>query len=321
MTWRHRRRLRRRRRRAGRTSPTGRRRPSTASTLSVAPGGTLGRARSQRGRQDHPHPGHDHLDATGPRPRASSTASTPSSTPHEVRRRIGVTGQYAGLDDFLTTAGEPASSSVASAGLRRHGPTAERGISSSRFELARHRRAPRRASCRAGHGAGSILPPAWSPHRPSCSSTSPPPGSTPPPARRCGRWSPSSPPPAPRSCSPPNTSKRPTGSPTTWSSCDHGRIAAHGTPAQLKSPDRRQDRPGHHPRAPPRPRCRQPTRCDRTRRARTRARLVHAGRRRHGRPTSSPRSPPRSDEMTDLDITSPSLDDVFFHLATTGAQT
>ena len=27
------------------------------------------------------------------------------------------------------------------------------------------------------------------------------------------------------------------------------------------------------------------------------------------------------DEMTDLDITSPSLDDVFFHLATTGART
>ena len=135
--------------------------------------------------------------------------------PDEVRRRIGVTGQYAGLDDFLTTL-ENLELIGRLAGLRAR-PEAAPGISSTGSSCTASPTAGW-ASCRAGHGAESISPPAWSPHRPSCSSTSPPPGSTPPPVRRCGRWSPSSPPPAPRWCSPPNTSKRPTGSPTTWSS-------------------------------------------------------------------------------------------------------
>ena len=102
---------------------------------------------------------------------------------------------------------------------------------------------------------------------------------------------------------------------------DHGRIAAHGTPSRAEDAGRRQDRAGHHPRAPASTRCPghpmrpNPSSADRVRG------LVHAGRRRHGRPARRPRSPADSDELTDLDITSPSLDDVFFHLATTGART
>ena len=51
---------------------------------------------------------------------------------------------------------------------------------------------------------------------------------------RCGTSSASSPTPVRPSCSPPNTSKRPTGSPTTSSCSTTVRVAARGTPAELK---------------------------------------------------------------------------------------
>ncbi len=136
--------------------------------------------------------------------------------PGEVRRRIGVTGQYAGLDDFLTDDGEP-----------RAGRPARWPRAAARGRARRPHRPLRpadlaaagSASCRAAPAAGSTWPPAWSARRRCCSSTSPPPASTRPPARRCGMSSPSSPPPAPRSCSPPSTWTKPIGWPTrSWSS-------------------------------------------------------------------------------------------------------
>ena len=60
------------------------------------------RARPQRRRQDHrgAHPGH----AAARRRRAAprSTATTSAATPHRVRQQIGLTGQYASVDEDLT---------------------------------------------------------------------------------------------------------------------------------------------------------------------------------------------------------------------------
>ena len=101
---------------------------------------------------------------------------------------------------------------------------------------------------------------------------------------------------------------------------DHGRIAAQGTPSELKKLSRRQDRHG-----PPSPRtasARYPAHPTRPNQPNTdvcasrftlpdvdtAARLVSV-------------IANGGNELSDLDITSPSLDDVFFHLAATGAPT
>ena len=116
----------------------------------------------------------------------------------QVRRRIGVTGQYAGLDEFLTGRENlelvgrlcGLGSAGSAPGGRTDRPARPRttspGVGSG--------------SCRADPGAASTWPPASSAPRPCCSSTNRPPASTPPPGWRCGTSSPNSPTPAPRWC-------------------------------------------------------------------------------------------------------------------------
>ena len=172
------------------------------------------------------------------------------------------------------------------------------------------------ASCPAGPAGESTWPPAWSPHRRCCSSTSPPPGSTRPPAtalwdgrRRAHRR------PAPRSCSPPSTSRRPTGSPTRSSSSTTAASPPRARPPSSSDLVGGKVVARHHPH-------------------RASTGLVPATVDRaavHGTPTTRRRSrsptppPPRrssarpragTGDVTDLEVASPSLDDVFFHLAT-----
>ena len=150
-----------------------------------------------------------------------------------VRRQIGLTGQYASVDEALTgtqnlvmigrlldlkpraakaraaellawfdleDAAEPPRPHL----LRRHAPA------------ARPRREPRRPP-------GGRLP-RRAHHR-----------ARPEQARRhVGRRPAARPPTARPSCSPPSTSRRPTSSPTTSSSSTTGRVIAHGTPEELK---------------------------------------------------------------------------------------
>ena len=138
-----------------------------------------GRPRPQRRRQDHPHPGPDHP-IRPDRGRVLVDGIDVVADPSQVRRRIGVTGQYAGLDDFLTTTREPGAGRPARrAGRRRPWPCQRPGRA---FRPARRRRP-------AGRGAVRRFPPPGRPgrqpgrpHRRCSSSTSPPPGSTRPPA-------------------------------------------------------------------------------------------------------------------------------------------
>ena len=121
------------------TSPTGRPRPSTGSTCvshRVAPwpcSVTTGPARPRLIR----------VMTTSRRPdrgRVVIDGVDAIEHPHEVRRRIGVTGQYAGLDDFLTTLREPRAHRSPGRPARR-GPRPRQG-SRRPVRAARHRRPP-----------------------------------------------------------------------------------------------------------------------------------------------------------------------------------
>ncbi len=102
----------------------------------------------------------------------------------QVRRRIGVTGQYAGLDEFLTGRENlELVGRLAGLGRRRPAPSRRAGRPA---RPRRRRRSAGSASCRAARGAASTSPPASSAHRRCCSSTNRPPASTRPPAPRCG---------------------------------------------------------------------------------------------------------------------------------------
>ena len=70
--------------------------------LDVARGIDARRARPQRRRQDHPDPGAHHPDPARPPGGCSVDGFDVVADADQVRRRIGVTGQYAGLDEFLT---------------------------------------------------------------------------------------------------------------------------------------------------------------------------------------------------------------------------
>ena len=106
--------------------------------------------------------------------------------PALVRRRIGVTGQYAGLDEFLTTA-ENLELMARLSGLRQDARARVTDLV-ERFDL--HPFASRRVgSFPAVPGAGSTWPRAWWLHQRCSSSTSPPPAWTRLHVRRCGTWS------------------------------------------------------------------------------------------------------------------------------------
>ena len=97
-----------------------------------------------------------------------------------MRRRIGVTGQYAGLDEFLTDVENL--ELVGRLGGLRSAARGRAGDLIERLRAARHRRPPGRRAVRRDHAAGSTSPPASWAHRRCCSSTSRPPASTRPPA-------------------------------------------------------------------------------------------------------------------------------------------
>jgi ABC-2 type transport system ATP-binding protein len=234
--------------------------------------------------------------------------------PAEVRRRIGVTGQYAGLDDFLTTF-ENLELVGRLAGLRG----AARGRAGDlvdRFEL--HGVFDRRVGELSGGTRRRVDLAASLVGSPSVLFLDEPTTGLDPAARQA-LW---------------KVVAELTAAGTTVVLTtqyleeadrladhvvvlDHGRIAAQGTPSELKSliggKIVRATLPAHRVSSLPRsPDATEPVEDGRVRvsftlaDAETAAQLVSviaAG----------------SDEMTDLDVTSPSLDDVFFHLATTGA--
>ena len=238
------------------------------------------------------------------------------SHPAEVRRRIGVTGQYAGLDEFLTTF-ENLELVGRLAGLRG----AARGRAGDlvdRFEL--HDVAGRRVGELSGGTRRRVDLAASLVASPAVLFLDEPTTGLDPAARQA-LWT---------------VVKELTATGMTVVLTtqyleeadrladhvivlDHGRIAAHGTPAQLKSliggKIVRVAIPAHHVRALPHaPDAIEPVDDGRVRLtftvadADTAAQLVGA-------------IAGRGDEMTDLDVASPSLDDVFFHLATTGVRT
>ena len=172
-----------------------------------------------------------------------SAASTWSATPDQVRQLIGLTGQYASVDEDLTgtenlRADRPPAGPVPA---RRQGPgraSCWSGSSSPTPPTGRPRPTP--AAC----GAGSTWRPAWSAARRCSSSTSRPPGSTRAAATRCGTW-----------CA----GWSPTGSTVLLTTqyleeadqladeiavVDHGRVIAQGTPGRAEVQDRRPDADG-----------------------------------------------------------------------------
>ena len=64
-------------------------------------------ARPERRGQDHGGPHPHHAARAGRRARPRSTASTSAPTPQGVRERIGLSGQYAAVDEYLTGLREP----------------------------------------------------------------------------------------------------------------------------------------------------------------------------------------------------------------------
>ena len=149
-----------------------------------------------------------------------------------MRRRIGVTGQYAGLDDFLTTC-ENLELVGRLAGLRG----AARGRASDlvdRFDLRGV--ADRRVGELSGGTRRRVDLAASLVGSPSVLFLDEPTTGLDPAARQA-LWTvvPSSPRPARRWCSPPNTSRKPTELADQVVVLDHGRIAAQGTPSELKN--------------------------------------------------------------------------------------
>jgi ABC transporter family protein len=102
-----------------------------------------------------------------------------------VRRSIGLTGQYAAVDELLTGAENlrmMGRLSGCRAGWRAAAPAScWSGSTWPTPSTGRSRPGP------AGCAGGWTLPPAWSSDRRCCSSTSRPPGWTPVAGRRCGR--------------------------------------------------------------------------------------------------------------------------------------
>ena len=192
----------------------------------------------QRLGQDHHRPRARHPAAPRRRAAPPCSATTSSPTPPAVRGRIGLTGQYAAVDEALTGTDNlvldrpPARPAPA----RREGPRrrADRRSSGSPTPPAGGC-APTPAAC----AGGSTSPPASSAAPTCCSSTSPPPASTRGTATRCGTTSAASPPTASPCCSPRSTWRRPTSSPTTSSCIDRGRVIAAGTPASAQGRARR----------------------------------------------------------------------------------
>ena len=297
-----------------REARAGRRRPRRAH------GHGHGRARPERRRQDHggAHPDHAHRGRRRARrswpastcaptaPRCAAASASPPRTPRSITLLTG----RENLDHARRAAPALAASEAAArAGelleqfsLTDAGRPGDLGLLGRHAPPARPRRHPRR------------------PTRRCCSSTSPPPASTRAPASSCGTSSTSSSPRAPRSCSPPSTSTRPTGSPTTSWSSTTGRIIAHGDARQLKR-EVGGDHLARRRRATPRDLAdrRRPARPGQ-RRARPRRRAgpvgqrAHQRRRRRRRRRSPGRWPTPASPSTTSACASPRLDEVFLTL-------
>ena len=140
----------------------------------------------------------------------------------QVRSVIGLTGQYAAVDEKLTGA-----ENLRMVG-QLLGMTKTEALARARELLARFDLADA-GDRQVGTYSGRHAPTGRPGHQPGgtthgcCSSTSPPPASTRPADSSCGTSPASSSPTAPRCCSPPSTWKRPTSSPTgSWSSTTAG---------------------------------------------------------------------------------------------------
>ena len=196
-----------------------------------------------------------------PRPSASSRRScapTPARRRSAARRRragargarprSASPGQYAAVDENLTGA-----ENLRMVGrlYRMHAPGGAQGRADElleRFELTDAADRPGARPTRAACAAASTSPRRWcaepagalprrAHHRASTR------------AAALGLWDVierARRPTAPPCCSPPSTSRRPTGWPTTIAVIDHGRVIAEGTPAELKVARGRRARRDHH---------------------------------------------------------------------------
>ena len=128
--------------------------------LAAREGTVLGVLGPERRRQDHRGAGAGHPAAGRRRPGHASTATTSSRTPPQVRRTIGLTGQYASVDEDLTGTqnlvmiGQLLNLSTRDAKARAAELLDWFGLA----DAAGARPRPTPAAC----AAGSTSPPAWS---------------------------------------------------------------------------------------------------------------------------------------------------------------
>ena len=155
--------------------------------------------------------------------------------PEKVRPLIGLTGQYAAVDEELTGHGEPAADRPAAGAVAAGDARRRAGELLERFDLVEAGGRPLKtysggmrrrldvAASLIGRPRGAV--PGRADHRAGPAR----------PRRGVAAWSAAWSPTARPCCSPPSTWRRPTSWPTELAVLDHGQVIEHGTPAELKA--------------------------------------------------------------------------------------